>query len=255
MGSGPRGDLITVALVEDTDVVVEGVRAWVDSDSRQRARLISTGRTIEEVLAGEGRTADVLVLDLELDGVMVTERVAELADAGFVVVVFSVHVKPLIVQSVLDAGAFAFLDKRTEREHFVDIVVSAGTHTPIVTPSMAGGMIEAPQLSPRERQALLHLFQGMSYTASAARMQRMDASERSVSPVTVKQYVNRARAKFAALGRPCRSNFALLARCIETGLIRPEEIDDYRTMAKQTTIASGDRLHGISLAGSDETTD
>ena len=51
---------------------------------------------------------------------MVTDRVAELTDAGFRVVVFSVHVKPLIVQAVMDAGACAFLDKRTERDQFVD---------------------------------------------------------------------------------------------------------------------------------------
>jgi len=231
MGPGTLDRAITVAVVEDTDVVVEGVRAWVENDPQQRARIVAAGRTIEEVLDGEGQAADVLVLDLELDGEMVTDRVAELADAGFVVVVFSVHVKPLVVQSVLDAGAFAFLDKRAEREQFVDIVASAGTHRPIVTPSMAGGMIEAPQLSGREREALLHLFQGMSYTSIAARMQRVDASENTISPVTVKQYINRARAKFAAIGRPCPSNFALLARCIEAGLIRPEEISDYRTTA------------------------
>jgi hypothetical protein len=52
---------------------------------------------------------------------------------------------------------------------------------------------------------------------------------RTISGHTVKQYIERARAKFAAAGRPCKSNFALLAYCIEEGLIRPEEIDDYRS--------------------------
>jgi hypothetical protein len=49
-----------------------------------------------------------------------------------------------------------------------------------------------------------------------------------VSVTTVKTYIERARAKFAAAGRPCRSNYALLARCVEDGLIRPEEVEDYR---------------------------
>jgi hypothetical protein len=32
-------------------------------------------------------------------------------------------------------------------------------------------------------------------------------------------------------GNPTRSNVALLARCIELGLIRPDEVSDYRSAA------------------------
>lgn len=166
------------------------------------------------------------MLDLELGDQLVADRVGELSDAGYRVVVFSVHVKPLLVRAVLDAGACAFIDKRTERDQFIDTVVAAARDQPFVTPSMAGGMLNAIRLSDRERQALQHLFQGMDY-ASIARRLRKPTGE-PISAVTVKQYIERARAKFAAAGRPCRSNFALLARCIEEGLVRPEEIEDYR---------------------------
>jgi hypothetical protein len=60
----------------------------------------------------------------------------------------------------------------------------------------------------------------------ARRLRKSDSQP--VSVTTVKTYIERARAKFAAAGRPCRSNYALLARCVEDGLIRPEEVDDYR---------------------------
>jgi len=231
MGAGPLDRAVTVAVVEDIDVVAEGVRAWVAEDPGRRARVVVVGATIEEVLAGPGRDADVLVLDLELGHEMVTDRVRELTDAGHVVVVFSVHVKPLIVQAVLDAGASAFLDKRTERKRFVDTVVSAGRGEPVVTPSMAGALVTTPHLADREREALLHLFQGMSYASIARRMRKLGAPDEVISPVTVKQYVNRARAKFAAVGRPCPSNLSLLARCIEDGLLRPEDIGEYRSAA------------------------
>jgi two-component system nitrate/nitrite response regulator NarL len=186
---------------------------------------------VEEALWNEGATADVVVLDLELadkevGGKQVTRRVTALCDRGYRVMVFSVHVEPLIVRQVLDAGAAAFLDKRTERAHFVDTIVAIGHDLPFVTPSMAGGMLELVQLSARERQALQHFFQGMTRASIARRMPKEDGGP--ISPDTVKQYIQRARAKFAATGRPCRSNFALLARCIELGLIRPEEIRDYR---------------------------
>ena len=223
MGSGTLGPASTVAIVEDIDVVAAGVRSWIAEDPEHRATVVAVADSIEAVLDGPGRDADVLVLDLELGKRMVTGRVAELSDAGHRVVVFSVHVKPLIVQTVMDAGACAFLDKHTERIHFVDTIVAVARDSPYVTPSMAGGMLHATRLADREREALLHLFQGMSHASIAARMK--------IKTVTVKEYVERARAKFAAGGRPCRSNFALLARCIEYGLIRTEDVAEYRSTA------------------------
>ncbi len=226
MASGPLDRTVRIALIEDTDVVVEGVRAWVGADPQGRVEIVATGDSIEAVLAGPGKDADVVVLDLELDGTMVTDRVAELSDLGYRVIVFSVHVKPLVVQAVMEAGACAFLDKRTEREQFVDTVVSVAEDWPYVTPSMAGGLLAGVHLSDRERQALQYLFQGMDQASIARRLRKADGQP--ISMTTVKTYIERARAKFAAAGRPCRSNFTLLARCVEDGLIRPEEIDDYR---------------------------
>jgi DNA-binding CsgD family transcriptional regulator len=84
-------------------------------------------------------------------------------------------------------------------------------------------MLADPQLSGREREALLLWFQGMDM-ASVAR--RMDITEH-----TVKQYIDRARVKYARVGRPVPSRFALLARAIEDGLIRPEEVGDYNSSA------------------------
>ncbi len=226
MGGGSLDRPVTIALVEDHDVVVEGVRAWVAADPDDRVVLFAVADTVEAILDGPGKDADVLVLDLELGDQMVADRVRELSDAGHRVVVFSVHVKPLLVQAVLNAGACGFIDKRTERDRFIDTVVAAARDQPFVTPSMAGGMLNAVRLSDRERQALQHLFQGMDYASIARRLRKPTGDP--ISALTVKQYIERARAKFAAAGRPCRSNFALLARCIEEGLVRPEEIEDYR---------------------------
>ncbi len=231
MGTSPVDRRTRVAVIEDQDVVIEGVRAWIAADPQRRAVVAAAGDSIDEVLAGPGGDADVIVLDLELGGDLMTGRVAALSDAGRRVVVFSVHVRPVIVDSVMRAGACAFLDKRTERDQFVDTIVAVARDRPAVTPSMAGGLLHAARLSDRERQALQHLFQGMDH-ASIARRLRKPTGE-AVSPATVKQYIGRARAKYAAAGRPCRSNYALLARCIEDGLIRPEEISDYRSAARR----------------------
>jgi DNA-binding NarL/FixJ family response regulator len=192
--------------------------------------MVAGGRSVEAALDGPGRKADVIVLDLELDPrwrlQQVAKLVAKLSDQGFRVVVFSVHIEPLVVQTVLEAGACAFLDKGADRERFVDSMVAVAHDQPVVTPSMAGSMLQAVRLSGREREAVLHLFQGMDYDSIARRMTKPGGEH--ISATTVKQYIQRARAKFAAAGRPCRSNFTLIARCIEQGLIRPEEVEDYR---------------------------
>lgn len=226
MGPSPLDQCVRIALIEDTDVVIEGVRAWLAADPRGRVSIVAAGDSIDLVLAGVGKSADVVVLDLELDGVMVTDRVTELSDLGYRVVVFSVHVRPLVVQAVMKAGACAFLDKRTERNHFIDTIVAVAQDWPYVTPSMAGGLLEGVRLSDRERQALQYLFQGMDQASIARRLKKADGQPISVT--TVKTYIERARAKFASTGRPCRSNYALLARCVEEGLIRSEEVEDYR---------------------------
>ena len=108
--------------------------------------------------------------------------------------------------------------------------------------------MEKVGLSDRQAEVLLYVFQGMSYATIAQRLKKADGAP--VSGHTVRQYVDRARAKYAAAGRPCRSNFALLARCIEDGLIRPEEIEDYRPRwsADQSAVIPPERSAGRALA-------
>lgn len=230
MGSNTVERPVAVAIVDDQDVVVEGVRGWIAGDPAGRAVIVAAGRSVEAVLDGPGREADVIVLDLELNPGWRLQQVAglvgELSDQSFRVVVFSVHVEPLVVQAVLEAGACAFLDKGADRDRFVDSIVAVAHDQPVVTRSMAGSILQAVRLSGREREAILHLFQGMDYDSIARRIKKPGGGH--ISATTVKQYIQRARAKFAAAGRPCRSNFTLIARCIEQGLIRPEEVEDYR---------------------------
>jgi two-component system nitrate/nitrite response regulator NarL len=239
VGGGTLDRPVAVAIVEDHDVVIEGVRAWLARDPERRATVIAVSNSIENLMAGPGRAADVVVLDLDLGedspgdlGVTrdkVTRRVSRLTDAGLRVVVFSVYVKPLIVQAAVSAGASTFLDKKTEQNQFVETVIAVANDLPYVTRSMAGGLLVNARLSPRENEALLLLFQGMNHASIARRMAKRDG--KTISEATVKQYIERARAKFAAVGRPCRSNTSLLARCIEEGRITPEEVADYRSAA------------------------
>ena len=159
-----------------------------------------------------------VILDLELSGELVTTQIPELVAAGYRVVAFSGHSDPAIVMETLDNGAHAFVSKEEGRDHLVEAVLAAAADRPYMTRSQARAMLAdqhpaRPALSEQERQALLLWFQGMSKASVGRRMW--------ISENTVRQYISRARAKYAATGRTAPSKDALLARAIEDGVIKP----------------------------------
>ena len=223
---------VTVAIIEDHPVVTEGVASWIQSDPGQRARLVQTARGLDELPApgsGPEPPADVVILDLELSGELVTRQIPGLVRAGYRVVVFSGHTDPLVVMETLDRGAHAYISKDEGREHLVEAVLAAAADRPYVTRSQARAMLAdqrpaRPALSQQEQQALLLWFQGMSKASVGRRM--------SITETTVRQYISRARAKYAATGRTAPSKDALLARAIEDGVIKPGEITPYQSFAR-----------------------
>jgi two-component system nitrate/nitrite response regulator NarL len=220
---------VTVAIVEDHPVVTEGVASWIQSDPGQRVRLVQTARDLTGLRTMPRPLADVVILDLELSGELVTGEIPGLVAEGYRVVAFSGHSNPLIVMETLDNGAHAYVSKDEGRDHLVEAVLAAAADRPYVTRSQARAILAderpaRPALSEQELQALLLWFQGMSKASVGRRM--------SVSENTVRQYISRARAKYAATGRTAPSKDALLARAIEDGVIKPGEIVPYQSFAR-----------------------
>ena len=220
---------VTVAIIEDHPVVTEGVASWIQSDPGQRVRLVQTARDLTGLRAMPQPQADVVILDLELSGELVTTQIPRLVAAGYRVVVFSGHSDPAIVMETLDNGAHAYVSKDEGRDHLVEAVLAAADDRPYVTRSQARAILAderpaRPTLSQQERQALLLWFQGMSKESVGRRM--------SISENTVRQYISRARAKYAATGRTAPSKDALLARAIEDGVIKPGEVTPYKSFAR-----------------------
>ena len=220
---------VTVAVVEDQPVTVDGVRAWLERDEQRRAVVVAAADSVEAALSAGGEDADVLLLDLDLHGVRITDRIARLCAAGRRVVVFSALTDSETVHAVHAAGASGFLGKHETPEHLIEAIVAAARDRPYVTPSVAGAIATDPatraRLSEQERTALLLWFQSMSKRSVALRM--------GVQESTVRQYVQRARLKYAAAGRPAPTQSALLARAIEDGLIRAEDVRNYRSAASE----------------------
>ena len=219
---------VTAAIIEDHPVVTEGVTSWIRSDPGQRVRLVHTARDLTG-LGAAVQSPDVVILDLGLDGELVTTQIPELVAAGYRVVAFSGHSDPAIVIATLDNGAHAYVSKEEGSDHLVEAVLAAAADRPYVTRSQARAMLAdqrptRPALSDQEQQALLLWFQGMSKASVGRRM--------SISENTVRQYISRARAKYAATGRTAPSKDALLARAIEDGVIKAGEIASYESFAR-----------------------
>jgi two-component system, NarL family, nitrate/nitrite response regulator NarL len=230
MGGGQVERQITIAIVEDHPVVVEGVTSWVNGDPARRIRIVQVTSDLTDL--GREPGPDVIVLDLELSGQMITDRIPGLVAEGCRIVVFSAHADPGIILAVLEAGAYAYVTKDEGRDHLVQTIVAAAGDRPHVTRSQAQAMLAdtrpgRPALSAQERQALLLWFQGMSKASVGRRM--------AITENTVRQYIDRARMKYAATGRPAPTKDALLARAIEDGLVRPSEVAVYTSWASRET--------------------
>ncbi len=227
---------VTVAIVEDHPVVTEGVASWIRSDPSSRVKLVQTARDLAGLSAVPPEQAEVVILDLELADELVTGQIPKLVAAGYRVVAFSGHTDPAIVIETLDNGAHAYVSKEEGREHLVEAVLAAAADRPYVTRSQARAMLAdtnpaRPSLSEQERQALLLWFQGMSKASVGRRM--------AISENTVRQYISRARAKYAASGRTASSKDALLARAVEDGVLKLSEIMPYQSFARSAVEGPG----------------
>jgi two-component system, NarL family, nitrate/nitrite response regulator NarL len=217
---------IRIAVVDDHPVVIEGVRSWVAAAPGAGIEVVLAAETIDALLAPDAPETDVALVDLNLDGVLVTDAIAELCSAGRRIVVYSQYADPETILAVLDAGACDFIAKNEGREHCVQTIVAVAADRPYVTPSLAGAMVsdsrpQRPHLSEQERTVLLLWFQSTSKESVARRM--------GISENTIRQYIARARVKYAGAGRPAPTKAALLARAIEDGIVSAEEIGDHGT--------------------------
>lgn len=214
----PAPGSLTVAIVDDHPVVIEGIQAWLAEEP-----LISVGHTGESADVRPG-IADVLILDLNLHGRLVVDDIARLAAAGQRVIAFSQFTEQGVVLESLEAGACEFVAKNEGRAHLVNTVLAAAGDRPYVTPTAAGVLVgdrgaNRPKLSAQERTALLWWFQSMSKASVARRME--------VSVHTVDVYIRRARVKYAQVGRSAPTKADMLARAIEDGLVKPDDITGY----------------------------
>ena len=135
--------VIDIAAVDDHPIILDSVAGWVTADEGD-IRVVATAATVDALLAGPGRSADVVLLDLDLgDGTTVEGNVAAILAAGPAVLVLSASDRPLAVRAAMHAGARGYALKN-EQASQIRVGDQGGCRRP-------GLDLPPPRLHPRHR--------------------------------------------------------------------------------------------------------
>ncbi len=209
---------IDVAAVDDHPVVLDGIATWVTA-GQSGIRVIGTAATVGALLAGPGRHAHVVLLDLDLaDGSTAERNVAAILEAGPAVLVLSVSGKPAAVRAAVRAGALGYVLKNEPTAQIRAAIKAVAAGKAWISPHLAyifatDDAAGRPALSPQETRALQLYATGMPMKSVARKM--------TISEETAKQYLARVREKYSRAGRAAPTKLALYYRAVEDGHIPP----------------------------------
>ncbi len=212
--------LLTVVLIEDHPVVRDGIRLWC-MQANPPIELVDAGDRVADAWTGPGADADVVILDLEVEGNRQFSAVSRLAESGRQVVVYTQHADGATAAECIDRGALAYVTKLEGEEHLIAAVRAAAEGLPYTPPSLSGAIVVDPKrakLSPQEIEALRNWCVSSSKAMAAARMH--------ISVKTLEKYIQRARAKCANVGRPVPTKAALVVRALEEGWISKDDLEE-----------------------------
>ena len=213
--------MITAVVVDDHPVVVAGVRAWC-ALADPPITVVDSGPTVATAWVGPGASADVVVLDLQLDlSGPAYGDLKRLVDAGRRVVVSTMRDDQETALTCLDIGAFSYLTKAEGESHLVAAIHAAAANRPYTPPALAGALgadtnPNRPRLSEQEINVLREWFHCESKKGVADAL--------NIKVTTVNTYLTRVRAKYAGVGRDAPTKAALVARALQDGLVRIDEL-------------------------------
>jgi len=205
--------LMRLAIVDDHELVRDGLVALIQSDPSNEIDVVYVGADPRQVPLHQ---PDVVLLDIELGPgtPSVLQTLPHLLEYGAHVLLISAYDEAPSIRRALRVGALGFIPKRVSYPELIDAVrtVARGElHMSVDLASILANAPEAPGLSPRELDALRLYASGLKLAAVAHRM--------GISPHTAKEYLDRVRAKYEAVGRVARTRTQLTTEAQRDGFL------------------------------------
>ena len=204
-----------VMVLEDHPMMRETLEARLVSHSGD-IEIAYSGDSIEKATAvAAAEPVSCVVLDLDLgDGATLIDNLKAMIDTGAPVVIISATATPKAVQTALARGAKAYVSKQSSADEFIRAVDAALRNSAYVSTDLAAMLANeqtSVKLSAQEQRAMILYSSGMKLDSVARKM--------DVSPGTVKEYIRRVRAKYAAAGTPLPTKVELFRTAQEEGLV------------------------------------
>ena len=157
---------------------------------------------------------DVAILEVHSLAQPIDDAVHQLVKAGVRVLLTGDRGVSARILAGMDAGALGFVSTDTSTAELLAALTLVGQGTMHVTPELAvllTSPAQGPGLSPREVEVVRLFATGMKLAAVARHI--------GVSTHTAKEYLDRARRKYADVGRPARTRTELYIAAVADGLI------------------------------------
>src|SRR6266516_7470889 len=184
-------DAKRVGLCDGHEIVREAIKArMANSSIVEIVGEASNGRDVVDVV--KELEPDVLIIDVELpkrDGIEATKEVLQ-ARPRTKVIIFTAHAQPDLLTLALRAGASGYVLKSAPSEDIaraIEVVAGGGSFVGTELGQGAGEVEKLLELTPREREILELLAEGLRVKQIADRL--------SLSPATVHTHVRNAIAK------------------------------------------------------------
>lgn len=202
-----------VAILDDHPLVREGLAALLTGEPNVEVDYVG-----DDLTAALARHPHVVLLDIVMnDDESIADKVARCRLAESEVLLLSATAAPATVLAGLRAGALGFLPKTADVNEVRTALADVAAGQVHLTMDLAAVLTADPQrpnLSPQELRAL-RLYAAGSKIATIAR-------QMEVSPHTVKEYLDRVRAKYSALGQQARTRTELYVAADRDGFLSTE---------------------------------
>jgi len=189
--------MIEIGVIDDDQMLLQGMAAWIAGTGD--IQLVAVATSVKEYLSVT-HTPQIVILDLNLGNFTDPVRnVAQLVDSGLKVIVASVIPDRSYIAATTEAGAAAYVTKNNNLDTLASVIRSIHSGQMTTTPEHAFWLSRddrprRPHLSPRERQILVAVGNGMPHKAIARQL--------GISMSTVQTHLERVRNKYAIAGRP-----------------------------------------------------